>query len=198
MTFSKEIIEDIAVDTSDDWQVDDSETVSVAFFSDRISNMVCRFFGYESYDQFGEAWQDGWIDRYAIIDPVKGLVTGIYSIMVLNANDTHDMELNIKITNPVEGKMIFDQLIMSGGEDFKNFITESADEIKYGHFETADGVSINDIKVGDKLYESNCFGDVFEKIVKSINKPLGLIDTYEVSIDSYKTEPIGQLRRKIA
>lgn len=87
---------------------------------------------------------------------------------------------------------------MSGGEDFKNFITESADEIRYGHFETADGVSINDIKVGDKLYESNCFGDVFEKIVKSINKPLGLIDTYEASIDSYKTESIGQLRKKIA
>ena len=124
MTFTKEEIERerLVVDYDDEWQfLDEDKTVDIKFygFEDRIR----KFFGLE--DDYGEEW----IDCYATIDPVKEYVTEIYMQFTSNC-DVLDRELQLKITNKPEAKMLFNAL-WDGDEEFggfREFINEAKKE----------------------------------------------------------------------
>ena len=124
MTFTKEEIERerLVVDYDDEWQfMVEDKTVSIKFygFEDRIR----KFFGLE--DDYGEDW----IDCYATIDPVKEYVTEIYMQFTSNC-DVPDRELQLKITNKPEAKMLFNAL-WDGDEEFggfREFINEAKKE----------------------------------------------------------------------
>lgn len=122
MTFTDEEIkrEIISVAYDDEWIDDEEKTVDVRFYG--FENRLRRFFNLE--DDYG----NDWIDCYATIDPVEGMVTGIYMQFVSNC-DMPDRELQIKITNIPEGKALFNALLDSDKDGtFTRFIEDAKNE----------------------------------------------------------------------
>ena len=98
MTFRVSELKNVAIDNDDEWQIEDY-TVSVKFYG--LENFVCKMFDIDLTEQF----LDGWIDSYAYIDPLYKTVTELYFDFQSNAGIENDRELNIKITNQIEGRM---------------------------------------------------------------------------------------------
>ena len=126
MTFTESEIKDeqLVVDYNDEWQFNDKDkTVDVKFYG--FENQLRRFFNLE--DDYG----DDWIDCYATIDPVKGIVTEIFMVFTSNC-DIPDRELNINITNNVEGKWLLDNMLENDKDigGFIQFINETKEEYK--------------------------------------------------------------------
>lgn len=113
MTFTQEEIQNakLTIDYNDEWQFNDKEkTVDVKFYG--FEDMLRRFFNLE--DDYG----DDWIDCYATIDPVNGVVTEIYMQFTSNC-EIPDRELQLKITNKPEGELLLNNMmandLMNGG-----------------------------------------------------------------------------------
>lgn len=123
MTFTKEEIEreKLMVDYYDGWQYeDDTKTVSVKFYG--FEDWLRKFCGLK--DDYG----DDWIDCYATIDPVKGVVKEIYMNFVSNC-DEPDREVWFKITNVSEGKQLLDNMLKNDNNGgFTRFIREAKEE----------------------------------------------------------------------
>ena len=128
MTFTENEIknEKLIVDYDDEWQFDDDDKrVNVKFYG--FENRIRKFFGLK--DDYGEDW----IDCYATIDPVNEYVTEIFMQFTSNC-DEPDRELQIKITNKPEGRLLFNTLL-DGDKDFGGF-KEFIDEAKKEYRET--------------------------------------------------------------
>lgn len=105
MTFKEKDLEHISLDLPDEWQIhDEDHAVSVMF--NGLEAPFCGFFGIDLNDQYPE----GWIDQYATIDPLTKQVTELYFNFVSNAGIENDRELNLLITNPTEGELIYKKL----------------------------------------------------------------------------------------
>lgn len=126
MTFTENEIkeEQLVVDYNDEWQFNDEDkTVDVRFYG--FENRLRRFFNLE--DDYG----DDWIDCYATIDPVKGIVIRIFMVFTSNC-DIPDRELSLNITNNVEGKWLLDNMLENDKDigGFVQFINEAKEEYK--------------------------------------------------------------------
>lgn len=126
MTFTEGEIkkERLIVDYNDEWQFNDEDkTVDVKFYG--FENRLRRFFNLE--DDYG----DDWIDCYATIDPINGIVTKIFMVFTSNC-DIPDRELSLNITNNVEGKWLLDNMLENDKDigGFIQFINESKEEYK--------------------------------------------------------------------
>lgn len=125
MTFTQEEIrnEKLTVSYDDEWQFNDEEkTVDVRFYG--FENRLRKFFNLK--DDYGEDW----IDCYATIDPVKGIVTEIYMLFTSNC-EIPDRELQLKITNYPEAKLLLDTMLENDdGKGFIEFIKEAKEEYK--------------------------------------------------------------------
>lgn len=125
MTFTQEEIrnEKLTVSYDDEWQFNDKEkTVDVRIYG--FENRLRKFFNLK--DDYG----DDWIDCYATIDPVKGIVTEIYMLFTSNC-EIPDRELQLKITNYPEAKLLLDTMLENDdGKGFIEFIKEAKEEYK--------------------------------------------------------------------
>ena len=123
MTFTQEEIrnEKLTVSYDDEWQFNDEEkTVDVKIYG--FENRLRKFFNLK--DDYG----DDWIDCYATIDPVKGIVTEIYMQFTSNC-EIPDRELQLKITNYPEAKLLLDTMLENDdGKGFIEFIKEAKEE----------------------------------------------------------------------
>ena len=123
MTFTQEEIrnEKLTVSYDDEWQFNDEEkTVDVRIYG--FENRLRKFFNLK--DDYG----DDWIDCYATIDPVKGIVTEIYMLFTSNC-EIPDRELQLKITNYPEAKLLLDTMLENDdGKGFIEFIKEAKEE----------------------------------------------------------------------
>ena len=129
MTFTEMEIKEaqLIVDYNDEWQFeDDDKTVSVHFYG--LEKYVRRIFDLE--DDYG----DDWIDCYATINPVKGVVTELFLQFTSNMDqdEVPDRELQIKITNYPEGKMLLNEMLENDKDvgGFIRFIEETKEEYK--------------------------------------------------------------------
>ena len=113
MTFCEENVKHLALDYSDDWQMH-GETKTVSVMVSGLEKFVCGFFGTD----LTEEYPDGWIDGYATVDPEQKEVTGLYFSFVSNAGDENDRELDIRITNPPERRMLYKALRDDGLDAF--------------------------------------------------------------------------------
>ena len=113
MTFTKEYIEKMCIDASDDWQMENDGTCSVGIYG--MDGTVRKFFGDPEYP-------DSWVDSFAIVDPQQERVISIDNVLVTNDSDNDELELKIMITNPPEQKALYEMLQNTGGEEFRDFI----------------------------------------------------------------------------
>lgn len=115
MTFTKEEIESMEVDLSDDWQYPEygETTCNVMLHTDDFfKEKACKFFGVSYLD----VCVNGWVDVYAFIDVKTEIVKTILFIVTPNDNDVcEEKELEISITSYVEAKHIYEQLIKTEG-----------------------------------------------------------------------------------
>lgn len=125
MTFLKNIQDIILDDDNDNWLIkEENGTCSVKFFG--LSEMILRLFDYDLNKQF----PDGWVDSYAIIDPIKQIVIELYFVITTNGNPEDDRELCVKLTNYPEQKAFYNRLreTACNEESFDGFIKEAAEE----------------------------------------------------------------------
>lgn len=129
MTFTKEEIENMEVSDGDEWQYPEyGETTCnvMLFVDDFFREKACKFFGVSYFD----VCDNGWVDVYAFIDVKTEFVKTILFIVTPNNNDVcEEKELEISITNHVEAKLIYEQLMKTEGitefiEDCKKLLEE--------------------------------------------------------------------------
>ncbi len=120
-TFLKDL-ENISVDPEDEWQICDN-------------HMTVKIFGLEKYPlmmfnlDLEKDYPDGWIDTYAIGDPINKNIQRIEFIVTLNTGDVKDdLELFANITNITEGKALYQQILLSGGKEMEEFVAKAANE----------------------------------------------------------------------
>lgn len=130
MTFTDGDIAKISFDTSDEWQYhEDDQTCSIMIGG--MDGFALRFFDAD----LDKKYTDGWLDTYAVINPVKRLVEKIYFVLTTNeGGDDDGRELEIAITNLPEKKKLFDRLEKRAEEcgelGFSDFIQESAEQAR--------------------------------------------------------------------
>ena len=126
MTFTKEEIDGMSVDTSDEWQYPSyGETIcNVALYVyDEFREKACQFFDISYLD----VCDNGWVDVYAFIDVKTEMVKTILFVVTPNDNAvSSERELEISITNYVEAKQIYEQLAKTDG--FTEFIEDCRKE----------------------------------------------------------------------
>ncbi len=123
MTFLKENMDIISVDHSDEWQTtDDHWTIKIY----GLETYPIRMFDLDLENEY----TNGWIDTYAIGDPINKRVLRIEFIITLNTgNVKDDRELFIEITSKEEGEMLYEAITKDASKDLLEFLEDSENEV---------------------------------------------------------------------
>lgn len=122
MTFVEKNLDHVALDYNDDWQINEDGTCDVMITG--LEEFVYGFFGATESEV---AEDGGWIDTYAVIDPKTDSIIEII-FHATNVTEEEYRELDLKITNEAEGKMLLNKIRDNGGE-FDNFYAECKEEV---------------------------------------------------------------------
>ena len=117
-TFTKTEIEEMNVDMNFRWKKGESIPITVG---DNLYKRVCRWF-----DISPEDISQGFINFDADVNAQHALVYSIYAWLAGDYPDgRRDIDLTISL-DLEDQRAIFNQLLKSGGEEFKKFLLESA------------------------------------------------------------------------
>ena len=141
MTFNKETIKDIKVDTHDDWQPDMKEktfSVMITGLEKNAYGMFSALFGADYTDWLKEEFPDSYIDTYAVLDPVKDECREIIFAFKDGCDDSENRSLCVAIDNEHEAKEIYSQIELDAednGMDFKGIVRKMLDDIHSDNME---------------------------------------------------------------
>lgn len=128
MTFTKREINEMCVDMTDDWDYANGRcVVAMITVGDSLYDKLIRWFGFTL-----EEWDmcDAYFDIYATLCIPKSIVTRVDVILndkyVDGYGNLLPTEIEFNITDFPERRLMYNQLLKSGGESFKKFINEVA------------------------------------------------------------------------
>lgn len=174
MIFNKEIIQQIKVDTLDDWQPDMKErtfSVMITGLEKIAAGMMAALsdIGYP------------YIDIYAILDPVKDECRELVFAFLDGCDDTENKNLCLAIDNEPEAKEIYSQIQFSAeenGMDFKGFVRKM----------------LNDIHSDNMEYIGSCI-DVFDDFLEDRGVRIPTSDEAMREAGEDPTDPEGNAAR---
>lgn len=127
MTFKETEINQIEINKNPEpIYLDEDERIAVDFYPGySMRRKVLDFLGIDLNNIF----TDMWLDATAMIDPERRLVTELFFEVPMETFDL-PTELSLRITNFVEGKLLFDRLMETSNGGLEEFIKEYDGSIK--------------------------------------------------------------------